>query len=88
MYTVRDEEKNILSYVDFLRLCNLINELLDMDIGFFTGCITFPLSYSKRYIQWRELFITYLENDIKEIDTIRYGDYPITSFFKQNPIER
>ena len=43
MYIGREKEKNILSHVDFTRLCNEINRLPDLSIDISTYDITSPL---------------------------------------------
>ena len=54
----REEKKNILSCVDFSRLCNFINRFPVLFIDILTNGITFPLSSSERDFQWREKIIT------------------------------
>ena len=77
MYIGKEEEKNILSHVDFTRLCYVMDHFSYLFIDIFTNVITFPLQSSTRGFQWREKFPTGLEKYVKQIDTSIYGDYII-----------
>ena len=81
MYIVRQEEKNILSYVDFVRLCNVINQYPCSSINILTNGIAFPISYSSRAFKQVEDVITGLDEYVKQIDTSIYGDYITTICF-------
>ena len=53
MYVARERGRNILSCVDFSKICHVIKYFpeLKQDIGI--EDINFPLSYSSRAIEWR-----------------------------------
>ena len=48
MYIGREDEKNILSYVDFTRLRNVMSRFPELSIDILTNGISFPLSSSTR----------------------------------------
>ena len=45
MYIGGEEKKNILRFVDFLKLCNVTNQFTYLTIDILTNGITLPLSY-------------------------------------------
>ena len=57
MYIGREEEKNMLSYVDFTILCNIISRFPDFYIDSLINGINFPISSSKRDFKQRETFL-------------------------------
>ena len=52
MYIAREKIKNILSYVDFSKLCHVITYFTKLNKTFGQEDITFPLSSSSRAIEW------------------------------------
>ena len=50
----REDDTNILSYVDFSRLCNVMLGFPEFSTDFSTNGITFTLSYSERAMKWRK----------------------------------
>ena len=53
MYDERDHMKNILSYFDSARLCQVIKYFPELNPIFGNEDITFPLSSSSRAIEWQ-----------------------------------
>ena len=46
MYNGREDLKNMLSHVDFTRLCNAMQKLSEFNLNIVKGGINFPLSLS------------------------------------------
>ena len=89
MYIGREDNKNILSCVDFTRHHNFIRQSLQFSIGILTNGISFPISSSTTAFKQRETSLTGLEKYMDQIDTRRYGDYNITDIFcKDSTIQR
>ena len=51
----REDDKNIFSYVDFLRLFNIILRFPELSADFLTNGIIFPNSNRKRTMEWRKI---------------------------------
>ena len=60
---------NILSCVGFEKLCNVIKDYPEIIRNFVKECITFPLSYSSRAIQWQNIYLNELQTGVYQIDT-------------------
>ena len=85
MYSGRKEQKNILSYVDFNRLCNVISQFSKLNLDILKGGITFTLSYSSRTCKRRKNVITNLQKHKNKFCTRTYGDYTMTEhYFSQD----
>ena len=50
----REGLMNILTYVGFEKLCNVIKNFPELNRNFVQGDITFPLLYSSRAILWQK----------------------------------
>ena len=74
MYIGREDEKNILSYVHFTRLFNIIIRFLELNIGILKEVITSTPSFSARAYKWRKSVITFLRKYVNQIDTRIYGE--------------
>ena len=57
MFIGSEEERIILSYVDFTILCNIISRFPDFYIDSLINGINFPISSSKRDFKQRETFL-------------------------------
>ena len=55
MYNAREHMKNILSYVDFSRLFQVIKYIPRLNPNFGKEDIAFPLSFSSRAIEWQTI---------------------------------
>ena len=51
----REDDKDILSYVDFSRLCIVIKLFPGLSANFLTSGNTFPILFSERSRQWRKM---------------------------------
>ena len=56
MYNRRDNLKNILSYVDFTKLCNVIKQSTELNHNIVKEGIIFPVSLGSRAIKRRKYF--------------------------------
>ena len=77
IYNVREELMNILSYVDFEKMCNIIKNSPGLNHNFVKEDITFPLLYSSRAIKWRKQYVNGLQIYVVQIDTITYHEFTI-----------
>ena len=77
-FIARDNVKNILSYVDFSGLFNVILSFPELSPDFLTNGITFPLSNSKRSREWRKEVIEGFNCYLRQINANKYNDYIIT----------
>ena len=85
MYIGREDQKNILSCVDFTRLFNIINRFSELNIDILREGISFNLSYGSIAFKQREKFLTGLDKYVKQINKRTYGDYTITeNYFSQD----
>ena len=83
MYVERDIGKNILSYVDFSKICYVIKYFSELKQDFGEEGIAFPSSSSSIAIEWRNEHLLELELYVDKIDTSLYGDFTInTRHFK------
>ena len=57
----RERGRNILSYVDFSRICDVIKSFTELGQNIGVEDINFPLSSSLRAIEWRNEHIIELE---------------------------
>ena len=53
MYIGRENYKNVLSYVDFTRICNDMSQFSELTIDILINGITFSLQYSAITFKWR-----------------------------------
>ena len=53
IYNATETKGNILSYVDFSKLCHIITYFSELNKHFWHEDIKFPLSSSSRSIEWR-----------------------------------
>ena len=58
-----------------------MNQFTYVYIDILKNDITFTLSYSERAFQWREIFLTGLENYVEQSNIIIYGDYRINDHY-------
>ena len=79
MYIGIEDEKNILSYVDFTISRNVVSLFLELSIDMLTNGNTFPLPSSARAFKWRYNYLTGLDKYSNQIDTIGYGEYTVTN---------
>ena len=56
IYNVREHMENILRYIDFVKMCQVINYFTQLNPNFGKEDITFPLSLSSRAIEWRKIY--------------------------------
>ena len=57
MYNGREHMKNNFSYVDFVKLCQVIKYFSQLDPNFGKEDIAFPLTPSLRSIKWRKILM-------------------------------
>ena len=76
IYNARDHMKNILSYVDFANMCQLVKYFPQLNPHFWKEDITFPLSSSSGAIEWRK-HLNEFESGLSIIDTRTYFDFTI-----------
>ena len=90
MCIVIENQKNILTYVYFTRLCNIIRKFSELNIDILNESINFTLLYGSRAFKRRENVLTGLEKYAKQINTRTYGDYTITEnyFIQDFPFRR
>ena len=85
MYIGRDYQKNILSYVDFTRLYNVISRFTKSNIDILKEGIIFHQSYDLIACKWRKGVLTNLNKYVKQIDTRTYFDYKSTeNYYSQD----
>ena len=53
MYIARENDKHILSYVDFSKLCHVIEYCPELNEIYGQECTTFPISSSSRALGWQ-----------------------------------
>ena len=58
----REEENNILSYVDFLRLCNVINQFPGLSIDILKICVNFLSCIAQETVNGEKMFSLYWRN--------------------------
>ena len=67
MYIGREDEKNILSYLDLTILRNVISQFPKLSINIFKDVINFSISYSARAFKWRKMFSLILRNILTKL---------------------
>ena len=77
MYVVGEKGGNILSYVDFSKICNVIKSFPGLSKNIGREDITFLLSSTSRTIEWRNEYIITLESYADQIDTGLCIDFKI-----------
>ena len=89
MYIGREDEKNILSYLDLTILRNVISQFPKLSINILKDVINFSISYSARAFKWRKKGLTGLQKYVNQINTRRYGDYTTNDnyFCEPSPIQ-
>ena len=65
-----------MSYVDFAKICYVINKFPELNHNFVKECIVFPIIYNSRAIKWRKCFDE-LQTYVDQIDTKTYHDFTI-----------
>ena len=66
-----------MSYVDFEKICNVINNFPGLNQKFVTEDITFPLLYSSSSIKFQKQYIDRLKIYMDKIDTRTYHEFTV-----------
>ena len=69
MVIAREERKNVISYVDYSKICHVIRSFPDLNQTFGKEDITFPLSSISRAIEWRKNYLNGLYHFLDRINT-------------------